>query len=102
MSNQSRGKSFSFNQQSRSLRDNQTKNGHKKRCLSFHLPPIVSLDESNSGSRSSSVDNNIQTFHHYGHRDIKAFDNGDFKVSSLIILKTNFHFHKYFYIILGT
>ena len=89
MSNQSRATFFPFNQQHCSLRDNRTKNGHKKRCLSFHLPPkdyrvSIDDDDSNSGG-SSSVDNHIQTYHHNdgtGHRnEIMSWNIDKFKVS---------------------
>ena len=87
MSNQSRGNVFPFNQQPRSLRDNRTKNGHKKRCLSFHLPPRnypVSIDDDSNSGGSSSADNHIQAYHHHGdghHDNILLWNNDEFKVS---------------------
>ena len=84
MSHHSRTKSFSFNRQpSSSRRDNRSgimkgwidgsRNGRKKRCLSFNIPAksySISLDESNSGE--SSIDNSggIQTFHQFEDQDM--------------------------------
>ena len=97
MSNQSRGIFSPFNQQRHSLRDNRTKNGHKKRCLSFHLPPKnyrVSIDDDSNSGGSSSADNNIQAYHHHGgHLDnILSWNNDGFKVS-FYTTKTYFSNH---------
>ena len=84
MSHHSRTKSFSFNRQpSSSRRDNRSgimkgwidgsKNGHKKRCLSFNIPAksySISMDESNSGESSIDNSGSIQTFHQFEDQDM--------------------------------
>ena len=76
MSNHSRAKSCSFNQQpSSSIRDNHSSHGRKKRYLSFHLPAKnynVSMDGSNSGENSFCHD--VQEYHHYGNQDIMSWN----------------------------
>ena len=82
MLHHSRTKSFSFHQQpSITVRENRSRimkewidgsrNGRKKRNLSFNLPAksySISMDGSNSGE--SSIDNNsVQTFHQFDNQD---------------------------------
>ena len=87
MSRHSRTKSFTFHQQpSNTVSDNRSRNiqgsidssrnGRKKRYLSFNLPAksyTISMDGSNS--RESSIDNNnLQTFNKFGNQDTSPWN----------------------------
>ena len=109
MSHHSRTKSFSFNRQpSSSRRDNRSsimkgwidssKNGRKKRCLSFNIPTktyCISMDESNSGESSIDDSGGIQTFQQFEDQDMGPWNSEVIDYNRIHRLKNHIYFLKF-------